>query len=180
MLVFAMIHTILVHSLSVASALSLSHAYISANAVSKGRSIGLIPEKHGDDISLRTMLGGSTQPVIDVMGRDIAVVRQAEEGEYRAIDVKTLKDRHAKHEAEGAELYNIPVYSPQNALGYLQRAFGKDLPAVIGACLITMRSYLAGYATDEEKEAKRKQLEKEGYGMYVQTRPEVPYGQEVC
>ena len=174
-----MVHTVLVHSLSVASALSLSHAYISANAVSKGRSIGLIPEKHGDDVSLRTMLGGSTQPVIKVMGRDIAVVRQAEEGEYRAIDVHALKARHAKHEAEGAELYNIPVYSPEGALGYLQRAFGKNLSAVIGACLIAMRSYLAGDGPDDEREARRLELDKEGYGMYVQTRPGVPYGHEV-
>jgi hypothetical protein len=180
MLVFAMVHTILVQSLSVASALSLSQAYISANAVSKGRSIGLIHEKPGDDVSLQTMLGGSTQPVIKVMGRDIAVVRQAEEGEYRAIDVKTLKDRHAKHEAEGAELYNIPVYSPEGALGYIQRAFGENLHAVIGACLVTMQSYLAGDGSDKERDTRRLELEKEGYGLYVQTRPEVPHGQEVC
>jgi hypothetical protein len=79
MLVFALVHTILVHDLSVASALSLAQAYISANAVSKGQSIGIIPETH-DHISLSTMLGGSTQPVIKIMSRDIPVVRQAEEG----------------------------------------------------------------------------------------------------
>jgi hypothetical protein len=179
MLVFAMLHTVLVHGLSVASALSLAHSYISANAVSKGRAVGLIPEKHGDDVTLRDMLGGSTQPVIKVMGRDIAVVRQAEEGEFRAIDVKALQDRHSKREAEGAELYNIPIYTPEAAYGYLQRAFGKNLPAVIGACLITMRSWLDGDGSDEEKEARRAELDKRGYGMYVETRPEVPYGQEV-
>lgn len=179
MLVFAMVHTVLVHGLSVASALSLSHSYISANAVSKGRSIGIIPESKGDDISLRTMLGGSTQPVIKVMGRDIAVVRQAEEGEFRAIDVKTLRDRHLKHETEGAELYNIPTYSPEAAYGYLQRAFGKDLPAVVGACLITMRSWLEGDGTEEVKEERRAELDKKGYEMYMLARPEVPYGQEV-
>jgi hypothetical protein len=179
MLVFALVHTVLVHEMSVASALSLAHSYISANAVSKGRSIGIIPEKHGDDVSLRTMLGGSTQPVIKVMSRDIAVVRQAQEGEYRAIDVKTLRDRHTKKEAEGEELYNIPTYSPEAAYGYIQRAFGKDLPAVVGACLVTMRSWLEGDGTEEEKEARRAELDKEGYGMYVQCRPEVPYGQQV-
>ena len=179
MLVFAMVHTVLVHNLSVASALSLAHAYISANAVSKGRSIGIIPEKHGDHVSLQTMLGGSTQPVINVMGRDIAVVRQAEEGEFRAIDVKTLKDRYSKHEAVGKDLYNIPTYSPEAAYGYIQRAFGKNLPAVVGACLITMKSWLEGEGPDEEKETRRTELAKQGYAMYVQARPEVPYGKEV-
>jgi hypothetical protein len=179
MLVFAMVHTVLVHGLSVASALSLSHSYISANAVSKGRSIGMIPEKHGDDVTLRDMLGGSTQPVIKVMGRDIAVVRQAEEGEFRAIDVKTLKDRHSKREAEGAELYNIPTYTPEAAYGYIQRAFGKDLPLLIGACLIAMKSWLDGDGTEDEKEERRAELDKQGYGMYCQVRPEVPYGQAV-
>jgi hypothetical protein len=180
MLVFAMIHTVLVHGLSVASALSLSHSYISANAVSKGRSIGTIPEKHGDDITLREMLGGSTQPVIKVMSRDISVVRQATEGEYRAIDVKTLKDRHAKQEAEGAELYNIPTYTPEAAYGYIQRAFGSDLPLLIGACLIAMRSWLEGDGMEEEKEERRVELDKQGYAMYCQARPEVPSGQAVC
>ena len=179
MLVFAMVHTVLVHKLSVASALSLAHSYISANAVSKGRSIGLIPEKRGDEVSLQTMLGGSTQPVIKVMSRDIAVVRQAEEDEFRAIDVKSLKTRYSKHGAEGADLYNIPTYTPEAAYGYIQRAFGKNLPAVVGACLITMKSWLDGEGTDEEKEARRAELDKQGYGMYVQTRPDVPYGQEV-
>ena len=180
MLVFAMVHTVLVHELSVASALSLAHSYISANAVSKGRSIGIIPEKHGDDVTLQTMLGGSTQPVIKVMSRDIAVVRQAEKGEFRAIDVKTLKDRHSKREAEGEELYNIPTYTPEAAYGYIQRAFGENLPAVVGACLITMRSWLEGDGTDEEKGVRRAELDKQGYGMYVQTRPDVPYGQQAC
>lgn len=179
MLVFAMVHAVLVHELSVASALSLAHAYISANAVSKGRSIGLIPEKHGDEISLQTMLGGSTQPVIKVMGRDIPVVRQTEEGEFRAIDVKSLRDRYLKHGTEGADLYNIPIYTPEAAYGYIQRSFGKNLPAVVGACLIMMKSWLEGEGSDEEKEARRIELDKQGYTMYVQTRPEVPYGQEV-
>jgi hypothetical protein len=179
MLVFAMVHTVLVHELSVASALSLAHAYISANAVSKGRSIGLIPEKHGEEVSLQTMLGGSTQPVIKVMGRDIPVVRQAEEGEFRAIDMKTLKDRYSKHEIEGADLYNIPTCTPEAAYGYIQRAFGKNLPGVVGACLITMKSWLEGDGTGAEKEARRAELDKEGYNMYVRSRPEVPYGQEV-
>src|ERR1700692_3056432 len=102
MLVFAMVHTVFVHGVSVASALSLAHSYISANAISKGRSIGIIPE-HSDNVSLSTMLGGSTQPVIKVMSRDISIVRQPDEGEYRAIDIKTLRDRHSKHEAEGAD-----------------------------------------------------------------------------
>jgi len=179
MLVFALVHTVLVHDTSVASALSLAHSYISLNAVSKGRSIGLIPEKHGDDITLREMLGGSTQPVIKVMSRDIAVVRKGQEGEYRAIDVHALKERHKKKEAEGEDLYNIPTYSPEAAYGYIQRAFGKDLPAVVGACLITMRSWLEGEGTEEEKEERRADLDKKGYGMYVQCRPEVPYGQQV-
>src|SRR5208282_2632408 len=155
------------------------HSYISANAVSKGRAIGVIPEKQGDDVTLRDMLGGSTQPVIKVMSRDIAVVRQLEEGEFRAIDVKTLRDRHSKREAEGAELYNIPIHTPEAAYGYLQKAFGKDLPAVVGACLITMKSWLDGDGSDEEKEARKAELAKRGYGMYVETRPEVPYGHEV-
>ena len=129
MLVFALVHTVLVHETSVASALSLAHSYISLNAVSKGRSIGLIPEKPADDVTLREMLGGSTQPVIKVMSREIAVVRQEQAGEYRAIDVHALKQRHKKKEAEGEDLYNIPTYSPQAAYGYIQRAFGKDLPA---------------------------------------------------
>ena len=179
MLVFALVHTVLVHETSVASALSLAHSYISLNAVSKGRSIGIIQEKHGDDVTLREMLGGSTQPVIKVMSRDIAVVRQGQEGEYRAIDVHTLKERHKKREAEGEELYNIPTYTPEAASGYIQRAFGKDLPAVVGACLITMRSWLEGEGTEKEKEERRADLDKKGYGMYVQCRPEVPYGQQV-
>ena len=179
MLVFAMVHTVLVHGLSVASALSLSHSYITANAVSKGRSIGIIPEKHGDEISLREMLGGSTQPVINVMGRDIAVVRQAKEGEYRAIDIHALKTRYSKHGAEGKDLYNIPTYTPEAAYGYLQRAFGKNLSSVVGACLIAMQSWLEGDVSEEEKEARVRDLEKRGYGMYVETRPDVPYGQAV-
>jgi len=180
MLVFALVHTVLVHETSVASALSLAHSYISLNAVSKGRSIGIIPEKHGDDVTLREMLGGSTQPVIKVMGRDIAVVRQGREGEYRAIDVHTLRERHKKKEAEGEDLYNIPTHTPEAAYGYIQRAFGKDLPAVIGACLVTLRSWLRGEGTEEEKEERRADLDKKGYGMYVQCRPEVPSGHEVC
>lgn len=179
MLVFAMVHTVLVHNVSVASALSLAHSYITANAISKGRSIGIIPEKSEDEISLKEMLGGSTQPVIKVMGRDIALVRQPEEGEYRAIDVSTLKKRHLKHEAEGSDLYNIPTYSPEGAYGYLKRAFGNDLPAVIGACLVTMQSWIKGEGTEEEKEASKAELEKQGYGMYVQCRPDVPYGEAV-
>lgn len=179
MLVFAMVHTMFVHGLSVASSLSLAHSYISANAISKGRSIGIIPD-HGDHVSLSDMLGGSTQPVIKVMSRDISVVRQAEEGEYRAIDIKTLKDRHSKHEAEGEALYNIPTYTPEAALGYLQRAFGKDLLAVIGACVVVMKSWLHGDGTEEEKEERRVELDKQGYGMYVQARPDVPFGQAVC
>lgn len=177
MLVFAMVHTVLVHELSVASALSLAHSYISANAVSKGQSIGIIGE--GDHIPLSEMLGGSRQPVIKVMSRDIAVVRQADEREFRAIDVHALKERHKKHKAEGKDLYNIPVYTPEAAYGYIQRAFGKDLPLVIGAILIALRSWLDGEGTEEEKEERRSELDKHGYSMYVQTRPEVPYGQAV-
>lgn len=179
MLVFAMVHTILVHELSAASALSLAHSYISLNAISKGRSIGLIPEKRGDDTSLSKMLGGSTQPLIKVMSRDIPVVRQAEEGEYRAIDIKALKDRHAKQEAEGKDLYNIPTYTPEAALGYIQRAFGKNLPLLVGACIICMKTWLEGEGTEEEKEARKAELDKQGYGMYVQARPDVPYGEAV-
>lgn len=178
MLVFAMVHTVFVHGVSVASALSLAHSYISANAISKGRSIGIIPE-HSDNVSLSTMLGGSTQPVIKVMSRDISIVRQPDEGEYRAIDIKTLRDRHSKHEAEGADLYNIPIYTPEGALGYIQRAFGKDLPSVVGACVVVMKSWLNVDGTEEEKEERRVELDKQGYGMYVQARPDVPYGQAV-
>jgi hypothetical protein len=178
MLVFSMLHTVLVHELSVASALSLAHAYISANAVSKGQSIGIIPESE-EHISLKQMLGGSTQPVIKVMSRDIPVVRQAEEGEYRAIDIKTLKARYKKQGAEGADLYNIPVHSPESAYEYIRRAFGENLESVVGACLIAMRSWLEGQGTNEEKETRRAELEKRGYNMYVETRPEVPYGQAV-
>jgi len=184
MLIFAMVHTVLVHGVSVASALSLSHSYISANAVSKGRSIGLIPEKPGDDITIRELLGGSSQPHINVMGREIAVLRQAEEGEYRAIDIHALKERRKKHgEATGRELYsNIPVYTPEAALGYVQRAFGKDLENVIGASFIALSSWLEGEGednTEEEIEARRVELEKQGYNMYCQARPDVPYGQAV-
>jgi hypothetical protein len=178
MLVFAMVHTVFVHGLSVPSSLSLAHSYITANAISKGRSIGMVSD-HGDDVSLSTMLGGSTQPIIKVMGRDISVVRQAEEGEYRAIDIKTVKDRHSKREAEGADLYNIPTYPPEAALGYIQRAFGKDLPLVVGACVVVMKSWLEGDGTDDEKEERRAELDKRGYGMYVEARPDVPYGQAV-
>lgn len=179
MLVFALVHTVLVHETSVASALSLAHSYISLNAVSKGQAIGLIPEKHGDNVTLREMLGGSTQPVIKVMSRDIAVVRQGQEGEYRAINVHTLKERHKKKAAEGEDLYNIPTYSAEAAYGYIQRAFGKDLSAVVGACLVTMQSWLEGEGTEDEKEERRADLEKKGYGMYMQSRPDVPYGQQV-
>src|SRR2546423_15035302 len=179
MLVFAMVHTILVHDLSVASALSLAHSYISLNAISKGRSIGLIPEKHGDDTSLQKMLGGSTQPVIKVMSRDVPVVRQSDPREYRAIDIKTLRDRHSKKETEGKDLYNIPTYTPEAALGYIQRAFGKNLPLLVGACLVCMRSWIEGDGTEEEKEKSRAELDKQGYGMYVQARPDVPYGEAV-
>jgi len=182
MLIFAMVHTVLVHGVSVASALSLSHSYISANAVSKGRSIGLIPEKPGDDITIRELLGGSSQPHINVMGREIAVLRQAEEGEYRAIDIHALKERHKKHgEATGRELYsNIPVYTPEAALGYVQRAFAKDLENVIGACFIALSSWLEGDDNTEEGiEARRVELEKRGYNMYCEGRPDVPYGQAV-
>jgi hypothetical protein len=179
MLVFAMVHTVLVHELSVASALSLAHSYISANAVSKGQSIGIIGESE-DHTTLSEMLGGSRQPVIKIMSRDIAVIRQAKEGEFRAIDVHALKNRHKKKSAEGEDLYNnIPVYTPEAAYGYIQRAFGKDLPLLIGAILISLRSWLEGADSEEEKEERKADLEKRGYQMYVQTRPDVPYGQAV-
>jgi hypothetical protein len=180
MLVFAMVNTVLVHQLSVASALSLSHSYITANAISKGRAIGVIHEKEEESSTLKEMLGGATQPTIKVMGRDIAVVRGAQEGEYKAIDFKALKTRHMKKgSTEGSDLYNIPTYSPEAALGYITRAFGTNLPNVIGACLVTMQSWLDRANTEEEMDAKRTELEKHGYNMYVQCRPEVPYGQAV-
>jgi hypothetical protein len=179
MLVFAMVHTVLVHQLSVASALSLSHSYITANAISKGRAIGVIHEKE-ESSTLKEMLGGASQPTIKVMGRDIAVVRGSQEGEFRAIDFKALKARHVKKGGtEGEDLYNIPTYSPEAAQGYLTRAFGKNLLNVIGACLIALQSWLDGADTDEALETKRVELEKHGYNMYVQCRPEVPNGQAV-
>jgi len=180
MLVFAMVHTVLVHQLSVASALSLSHSYITANAISKGRAIGLIPQKEEEGSTVKEMLGGASQPTIKVMGRDIVCVRGAKEGEYRAIDFKALKARHVKKGGtEGSDLYNMPTYSPEAAQGYITRAFGKNLSNVIGACLVTMQSWLDGAETEEELETKRAELEKHGYNMYVQCRPEVPYGREV-
>ena len=180
MLVFAMVHTVLVHQLSVASALSLSHSYITANAISKGRAIGLIPQKEEEGSTVKEMLGGASQPTIKVMGRDIVCVRGGKEGEYRAIDIKALKARHLKKGGtEGLDLYNVPTYSPEAAQGYITRAFGKNLSNVIGACLITMQSWLEGAETEEELETKRAELEKHGYNMYVQCRPEVPYGREV-
>jgi hypothetical protein len=180
MLVFAMVHTVLVHELSVASALSLAHSYISANAVSKGQSIGVIPES-GDHTTLSEMLGGSRQPVIKVMSRDIIVLRQAKENEFRAIDVRALKERHKKKAAEGKDLYdNIPIYTPEAAYRYIQRAFGKDLPLLTGAILIALRSWLEGEGTEEEIEERKSELDKRGYQMYVQSRPDVPYGQAVA
>jgi hypothetical protein len=178
MLVFAFVYSVLVHNLDIASALSLAQSYISANAISKGQSIGVIPETQ-DHIKLSEMLGGSTQPVIKVMGRDIPVVRQARDGEYRAIDIHTLKQRHQKKSAEGEELYNIPTFSPDRAYGYIKRAFGNNLPLVVGACLSTMRSWIEAEGTEEEKRANWSKVEKGGYGWYVETRPEVPYGQAV-
>jgi len=179
MLIFALVHTVLVHELSVASALSLAHSYISANAVSKGQSIGIIPE--GDHKTLTELLGGSRQPVIKIMSRDIAVLRQAKENEFRAIDVHALKERHKKKPAEGKDLYdNIPIYKPEAAYGYLQRAFGKNLPLVTGAILTALRSWLEGEGTEEEIEEQKADLKKRGYQMYVETRPEVPYGQAVA
>jgi hypothetical protein len=180
MLVFAMVHTVLVHQLSVASALSLSHSYITANAISKGRAIGVIHETEEESSTLKEMLGGASQPTIKVMGRDIAVVRGSQEGEFRAIDFKALKARHVKKGGtEGEDLYNIPTYTPEAAQGYLSRAFGNNLSNVIGACLVAMQSWLNGADTDEALETKRAELEKHGYNMYVQCRPEVPYGQAV-
>jgi hypothetical protein len=76
-------------------------------------------------------------------------------------------------------LYNIPVYSPEAAYGYIQRAFDKNLPLVVGACLVAMKSWLEVESTEEEKESNRTKLEKGGYGWYVETRPDVPYGQAV-
>jgi hypothetical protein len=180
MLVFAMVHTVLVHQLSVASALSLSHSYITANAISKGRAIGIMHENEDESSTLKEMLGGASQPTIKVMSRDIAVVRGSQEGEFRAIDFKALKARHAKKGGtEGEDLYNIPTYSPEAAQGYLARAFGMNLSNVIGACLIAMQSWLNGAETDDALETKTAELEKHGYNMYVQCRPEVPYGQAV-
>jgi hypothetical protein len=177
MLVFAMVNTVFVHNLSVSSALSLSHSYMTANAISKGQSIGLIGES--SNATLKQMLGGSTQPVIRVMSRDIPVVRQRVEGEFRAIDVKALKEKYRKSEMEGMGLLDIPTYSPEGALGYLQRAFGGKLGMVIGACVVVMKSWLEGEGTEEEREERRTELDKQGYGMYCQVRPDVPYGQAV-
>lgn len=181
MLIFAMVHTILVHGLSVATSLSLAHSYISLNALSKGQSLGLLPGSSSSYPSLSQILGGSTQPVIKVLGRDIPVVRQSQQDEYRAIDTKTLRDRHAKKQLEGSELFDVPTYSPEAALGYVQRAFGTQLGLLVGACVVCMRSWLRG---DDDlgstEEQRREELEKRGYGMYVQARPEVPYGKAVC
>jgi hypothetical protein len=42
-----------------------------------------------------------------------------------------------------------------------------------------MKSWLNVDGTEEEKEERRVELDKQGYGMYVQARPDVPYGQAV-
>ena len=148
------------------AALSFAQAYSSVNAISKGKAIGIIPSKEEKSDEITTLLSGSRQPVMPVMGRSIPFLSGRAEGDYLAIDVAALSHK--------SETGKIPTHNADTAYNYIQKAFKEHLPQVLGAFDLLLESYLPNMS-DEEREA----LDKIGYNLYCQFRPEVPYGEKV-
>ena len=152
--------------LTTAAALSFAQAYSSANAISKGKAIGVIHSKEEKSDEITTLLSGSRQPIMPVMGRSIPFLSGRTEGDYLAIDVAALSHK--------AETGKIPTHNADTAYNYIQKAFKEHLPQVLGAFDLLLESYLPNMS-DEERE----DLNKKGYNLYCQFRPEVPYGEKV-
>jgi hypothetical protein len=158
--------------LSSASALSLAHCYTTANAISKGRSIGIMRDEKSPQDDLSELLGGSTQPIVNLMGRELYIIRGQSDESVRAIDIPGLKKKSQSGDKKGN---NVPIYTPESAFKYLERSFGDRMGKIVAVLDAVFDSWIY----DKDDEDARLELNKRSYGWYCDTRPEVPYGQEV-
>ena len=130
------------------AAITLGRAVAGSSARVKARAISIEEDAHekGDlrDAAGKQKAKLDRKPqVVHLLGRDVPVVE--EKGKVRALD-------HDK------------AASPRAALGYVERAFGDDLPAVRSA----MEHLAASLEPDE--------LNRVGFRLYERFRPEVEPG----
>ncbi|BFZ59094.1 hypothetical protein YB2330_000096 [Saitoella coloradoensis] len=163
-------------ALSLESRLSIAQAYISANARSYGRDIGVI---EGGGVDEKAGVQGFRK--IQVMGREIAVLGRSrgDEEEVRALDLDPKRVGMRDRDGQPA------VCEPGAAWGYLTRSFPREtLGQLLSVLEVVMESWCPGTsspdhphdASDLKDEQERRDLDRRGYGLYTRIRPNVEYG----
>ncbi|KAG9040204.1 hypothetical protein FRB95_000133 [Tulasnella sp. JGI-2019a] len=147
-------------------ALSIASVYTELNATSKGISIGVFDESKNRD-----HVAGSTQPFVELMGRKW-VQSPPPQTSTRLMPTTCSAsllisyNRIPVLETETGEWRGIvkgcPV-DPKSPFGYIQRSFRQTLPWVMGSMRLLAKSFQE--ATE---------LNKRGYGLYCDFRPENP------
>ncbi|GAO46496.1 hypothetical protein SAICODRAFT_4707 [Saitoella complicata NRRL Y-17804] len=162
-------------TLSLDSRLSIAQAYISANARSYGRDIGVI---EGGGVDEKAEVEGFRK--VQVMGRVIAVLgRSRDEGEEEEEEVRALDldpNRVGMRDRDGQPA----VCEPGGAWGYLARSFpGDALGQLLSVLEAVMESWCPDHPHDPndlKADQERRDLDRRGYGLYTRIRPNVEYG----